>query len=192
MYYIIDIREEHEIYEERIISKNTSPESSVSPTSPASVIIFYIPMKFIKWNVESINYLSKTNKVYILCRSSNRSDKVKQTYFPENENIESIKGGINALKTTDVTSPSHSNNTFQLDIEVVKEKRNILQTYGIQQYMQMLFAILLSITLIMIVFNIPKLYISIWISAIILFIIYQIVTKSCLLSTVLNRFITNI
>lgn len=167
MIYIIDIREEHEVLKERIIINNNIN----------NIILFSIPSRHIKWNKEAIEYLSqenKENKVYIVCRSSRRSNKVKNDYFSDNDNIISIEGGLNNIEKI---SPN---------IKVQKENKNIFQTYGIQQYMQLLFAILLSITLLLITFKVPILYITIWLVSLILFIIYQLYTKSCLLSQIIN------
>lgn len=176
--YIIDIREEHEILEERIISTSTT----------TSTIVSCIPMKFIKWNQSLINHLTNNNKdtiIYIICRSSNRSNTIKNKYFKENSNVISIEGGVQGLKQNQELQQ-------QLEVQVqINTDKNIFQTFSIQQYMQMLFAILLSITLILLVLQVKPMYIIYWLMSIILFIIYQLVTKSCILSQIINKISNN-
>lgn len=172
--YIIDIREEHEILEERIIT-----------TEKSSTVICCIPMKFIRWNISFINHLTNNGIVYIICRSSNRSNTIKNKYFKDNQKVISIQGGLEELKQNDKLQK-----TLEIKVQTNIDL-NIFQKFGIQQYMQILFSILLSITLLLLILRVKPIYIICWLVFIILFIIYQLVTKSCILSQIINKITDN-
>ena len=80
---IIDIREEGELLDNIVVSSEK--------------IIINIPMRNIQFNIDAINKLSENYTIYLLCRSSNRSDKIKKLFFEENPKIISIKGGLKNL-----------------------------------------------------------------------------------------------
>ena len=75
MIYIIDLREENELGKSRIISRNNN------------VTVISIPSRHIFANKEFIINLSNQGKVYLLCRSGNRSLQIKNKYFKNNKNI---------------------------------------------------------------------------------------------------------
>jgi len=83
---IIDIRTSEEIYAKRAISYSDN------------TILIFIPVSHIKFNQKMIRQLSQKNKIYILCKKSIRSSMVKKTFFPTDNNIISIDGGINQLE----------------------------------------------------------------------------------------------
>jgi len=163
---IIDIREESELLDEFLETENKE------------TIILNIPMRNIKFYKESIDKLSETQKVYLICRSSNRSNKVKNLYFKNNNNIISVPSGIKSLEEFGKFVPLE-------DLENVKIKKG-LGHYGFQQKMQIFFALVLMSILLMIYFNVSKNIILGVIGAFILAIGLQVITKSCLLSKILH------
>jgi hypothetical protein len=82
---IIDIRTAEEVYAKRAISYSDN------------TILIFIPVSHIKFNQKMIKRLSQNNKIYILCKKAKRSSIVKKTFFSTDNNIISIKGGINQL-----------------------------------------------------------------------------------------------
>ena len=155
---IIDIRDESELLEKKLSSTDKD------------IIIFNIPMRNIFFNKETIKKLSENNKVYILCRSGNRSQKVKDLYFKKNKNIISIARGINNLNEN-------------------KEFKNIIINsgnggFGIQQYMQLIFVIILFIIILLLYANIGNNYIIYFSIFVLIFILYQLVSKSCIISKI--------
>jgi hypothetical protein len=84
---IIDIRTSEEILEKRLLSYSDD------------TILMFIPVSHIGFNKSTIQALSKTNLVYIICKKAKRSTYVKQKYFSNDKNIISIDGGINKLET---------------------------------------------------------------------------------------------
>lgn len=79
---IIDVREEFELLELQLISINPS------------LFIINIPMRAIFANQSWISDMSTEHTIYIMCKSGNRSGKIKTKYFINNENIKSLSGGI--------------------------------------------------------------------------------------------------
>jgi ATP-dependent Zn protease len=78
MIYIIDVREEKELEEKRLMSKN--PE----------IRIINIPNSIIKTKVDYVNNLSKNGKVYLGCKKGIRSNKIKLELFNNNPNVQLI------------------------------------------------------------------------------------------------------
>ena len=153
---IIDIREESELLD------------TFLQTSDPQTIILNIPMKNIKFSIEGIKKLSEKEKIYLICQSSNRSNKIKDLYFKDNENIISVNGGIKNLNLPDITLEKGSGH------------------YGFQQKMQITFALILFVVLMMVFFNVSKNILLSVIGVFILAIGLQIMTKSCLLSKILS------
>lgn len=154
MIYIIDLREEHELSQKRIISNN---EDS---------IVLSIPSRYIFANKEYIDNISRNAKVYLLCRTGNRSGGIKAKYFKNNENIISVDGGLKSL------------DQFGDRIEIIKGNGG----FGIQQYMQIVFTIIIIITIIALYYNIDRIYILVGLISFLAFILYQIFSNSCILS----------
>lgn len=99
MKYIIDIREEYELLENRYISNNSN------------LIIIAIPSRIIFANVEFINKLSINNQIFILCRTGKRAKLIKNKYFSNNKNIITIDNINNFL---DQIIIKKNNNKFNL------------------------------------------------------------------------------
>ena len=154
---IIDIRDEHELREKYIESKNQD------------ILILNIPSRNIKFNKEFIVTLSEKNKVYIVCRSGNRSGKVKELYFKDNSNVISVEGGLENLKK------------IFPDIEI-KSGDN---SFGMNQHMQTIFLTILLLICILVSFDFNKKFILFVLLSIIFFIYYQISTKSCILGKII-------
>lgn len=150
---IIDIREEHELKDQKMKSDEIS--------------IINIPMRNIQFNIDYINNLSKKDKVYLVCKSSYRSKLIKNKYFSNNDNI-------------------HFDKIDNIDnIEIIKGKNKL--KLGMQQYMQIMFLIILIAgTFINLFFG--KFYFFIFNTLIILMIVYQLSTKSCVLGKILMKF----
>jgi len=157
MIYIIDLREENELGKSRIISRNNN------------VTVISIPSRHIFANKEFITNLSNQGKVYLLCRSGNRSLQIKNKYFKNNENITSIDNGLKALEQ------------FGDNIEIIKGSSGL----GMQQYMQIVFAFIIIGTIIAIFMNVKKIYVLIALTLFLLFILYQIFSSSCILSKII-------
>jgi len=79
----IDVRDEHELLESRIIAP-------IEET-----LIINIPSRNIFANVNWIKATAtKGTKITLICRSANRSQSVKTLYFAQDDNIVSLDGGI--------------------------------------------------------------------------------------------------
>lgn len=153
MKYLIDIRDEHELLDVRFVSNNIE------------LFIVNIPGRVIFANKEWIEKKSEESQIFILCRTGNRSSKIKNKYFKNNNNISSI--GLDSLK--------------EFDIITIKGKGG----FGIQQYIQLIFSIIILGIIISIYLNVPKLYLLIGLLVFLIFIIYQVFSKSCLMSKVI-------
>ena len=157
MIYIIDLREEQEILQERIVSKNDD------------YVIIAIPSRYIFANVEFIEKISRDSKVYLLCRSGNRSSSIKNKYFKNIENIISVDGGLKSLER------------FGDNIEILEGSGG----FGMQQYMQIVFVFVMIGLLLAIFMDVKKLYLLIGLVFFIGFIFYQIFSNSCILSKII-------
>ena len=114
----IDIRDEHELLEKYIVSTNEK------------VFVVSIPMRVIFANVEWIQ--RQKCDVVILCRSGSRAQNVKNEYFLNNTNIIVLDGGINGM---DQKMPDN--------LKIVRG----LGGFGQQQYLQLMFAVILTLVL---------------------------------------------
>jgi rhodanese-related sulfurtransferase len=144
----IDVRDEHELLDSRIVAPNEE------------TLIINIPSRNIFANVNWIKATAtKGTKITLICRSANRSQKVKTLYFAEDANIVSLYGGI---KNPLVKLEPHSGGL------------------GLQQILQLVFATILTGILIgSFVIDVKEL--RYFIVGIIFFIIYQVFSKSCLI-----------
>jgi rhodanese-related sulfurtransferase len=149
----IDIRDEHEVAENQIVSPNEN-----------NVLVMNIPSRNIFANVEWMERISKKGvKITLICKSANRSKKVKDLYFADNENITSLDKGI---------SNPH------IKVKQIDAKTNL--GLGLQQILQLVFTtILLFIFIISFYTKIEVLRYTIIV--IIAFILYQVISKSCLI-----------
>lgn len=135
-------------------------ESQIMSPNDETLVI-NIPSRNIFANVEWIKSVEKNGvKVTLICRTANRSQNVKKLYFSTNENIISLDGGI--------SNP-----------DITIKKLNSLG-FGIQQILQLVFVIILTCILVASFYlQINKLRYTIM--GVIIFILYQIVSKSCLI-----------
>ena len=166
---IIDIREEHELRESWLEPKDGNVE------------IVNIPSRNIFANVDWVRVQSSRAPVWILCASGNRSKKVKDMYFPNNQGIRSAEIGVKQLKSFD-TQSAVSLDEFTRDRVVVRTGDGGL---GLQQYMQLAFVMMLTIVGMSIYLFPTKTYSLAIIGLMITFILSQTLTKGCLMSKVL-------
>lgn len=159
---LIDIREEFELLESHIESKDDN------------VLILNIPMRAMFANKRVLEKLSETHKIYLVCKSGNRTGKVKEKYFPTNDNIISLDGGVKAL---------NENKVFQDRVEIISGKGGM--GLGVQQYIQIAFIMMLFMLLVLTHLDVKKMHMEIIIACIILFITYQILSKGCLISSMI-------
>jgi rhodanese-related sulfurtransferase len=144
----IDIRDEHELLDTRIVAPNEE------------TLIINIPSRNIFANVNWIKATAtKGTKITLICRSANRSQTVKTLYFAQDDNIVSLDGGI---KNPLVKLEHHGGGL------------------GLQQIIQLVFATILTGIFVGSFFMEVK-QLRFFIVGIIFFIIYQVLSKSCLM-----------
>jgi rhodanese-related sulfurtransferase len=149
----IDIRDEHEVAENQIISPNNS-----------DVLVMNIPSRNIFANVEWIDRITQKGvKITLICRSGSRSKKVKDLYFSNNDNITSLDNGI--------ANPN-------IKLKPINTKSNL--GLGLQQILQLVFTTILLFILI-ISFYTQIGVVRYTLAVIIMFILYQVISKSCLI-----------
>lgn len=128
-YVFIDIRKSDEVYSKRI-SNSYSGEFEV----------YNIPMNMIGFNKETIiKHLDWINEIYIVCRSSRRSQFIKDKYFSDIEKIkvnndlqmENLKHGKNQVEL----------NNQSLEIEVIGS--NSFNLYSIMRITQVILGTLI-------------------------------------------------
>lgn len=127
-----------------------------------NLIIIAIPSRIIFANTQFLENLSKNNQILISCKTGRRANLIKNKYFSNNKNIITI----------------NNINNFLNDIIIIKNNK-----LSLMQYMQIIFSIIILITIIL-SYNNYK-YIIIYLIIIFLFIIIQVITKSCLLSKII-------
>jgi hypothetical protein len=157
----IDIRDEHELLEKYLVSTNEK------------VFIVSIPMRVIFANPEWIH--RQKCEVIIVCRSGNRAQHIKNEYFSNNTNVIVLDGGINII---DKKMPDN--------LKIVRG----LGGFGQQQYLQLMFAAILTLVLLLTIF--PSIYTKYIIIGFIAMILYQVFGKKCYLASIipLPRFIS--
>jgi rhodanese-related sulfurtransferase len=146
----IDIRDEHEVAENQIISPNNS-----------DVLVTNIPSRNIFANVEWMT--QKGVKITLICRSGSRSKKVKDLYFLNNNNITSLDNGIANPKIK--LKPNNTKSNLGL---------------GLQQILQLVFTTILLFILIISFYTTIEVLRYV-LTVIIMFILYQVISKSCLI-----------
>ena len=153
---IIDLREEFELLELKMVSQDPS------------VLIINIPSRSIFANKSWISRLSKDHKIYLVCKKGIRATNIKNTYFKNNKNIV-IGGGVKA------------------ELKLPKNKVQLVNGpggLGMQQYVQLVFVCILLLLLVLHYFNADKKYIMGLLVLFILFIGAQVITKGCLISSI--------
>lgn len=102
MNYIVDIREEEELKQKRLMSKNPN------------VKIINVPTSMIKSQVDFIKSLTTNGKVYLGCRRGIRTNRIKNELFKNNDKIISMDAIDNAPKLFDnvilITPDDNSDN----------------------------------------------------------------------------------
>lgn len=164
--YILDIREEHELKKLHIIPNNSTSS------------IINIPSRHIQFNIDFLEELSTTNKIYIICRSGSRANNIKNKFFKNNDNIIALNFGVkDADKVRDFGK-----------IRLVYNNPTFIQGQGITQYMQIMFAFIITLQVALLYFNVNKNHIIIGNIIFIIFILSQVITQSCFLTKILNLF----
>lgn len=160
---LIDIRNDSECMEKYLISNNKL------------ISIYNIPMNHIAFNKKWILELSNDAFVYIICKSGNRSDKVKNNYFKDIQNIISLEGGISNIKIFE-------------GIAIIVDRGG----WGKIQYIQFSFLIILITILLLIIQSYSSIDMILILSLIILFVIYQLVTKTCYIENIIPLYQTSL
>jgi hypothetical protein len=123
-----------------------------------------IPSRNIFANVEWMERITQKGvKITLICRSASRSKKVKELYFADNENITSLDKGI--------ANPN-------IKLKTINTKTNL--GLGLQQILQLVFTTILLFILISSFYTKIE-FIRYTIAVIIIFILYQVISKSCLI-----------
>lgn len=150
---VIDVREEHELKEKQLKSD--------------SIQIINIPMRSIVFNIDYINKLAESDKVYLVCRSANRSKLLKERHFKDNENV--FYGKLEDIKDASI------------------EPGTCTIKCGMQQYMQVMFLFILAAGVLINFFT--NKYIFLLFNIMVIFmIVYQLLSKSCFLGKMLMKF----
>jgi rhodanese-related sulfurtransferase len=154
--YIIDIREEEEIVEKYLVSAKSEYQ------------IMNIPLRYIGFNQVYINNLTQDGVVYLICRSGNRSNRVKLDFFMNNNNVKSLEGGLNGLTI------------FDGNVAIITENG----AYTPKTYMKMVILIIIIYMLVATYINLDSKYIYATLAPVLIFIIYQLVSSSCLMDKI--------
>jgi hypothetical protein len=162
---VIDLREEHELLESRLVSQGGTYE------------IINIPSRHIFANVDWINKQTEKQPVWLICASGRRSQAIKEQYFGRNDGIRSSEGGLKFGSGSENMSVDSSR------IEVLSGRGG----YGIQQIMQMLFALMLSVITTAIFFCLKREYLLVLCGVMLFSVIGQLVTKSCVLGKLVPK-----
>ena len=166
---VIDLREEHELLESRLISPDRTYE------------IINIPSRHIFANVGWISKQTEKRPVWLICASGKRSQAIKEQYFGRNDGIKSSESGLKLL----------GGNGSRIGTVSVDPSRIEVQSgtggYGIQQIMQMMFALMLSVITIAIFFGLKREYLLVICGVMLAGVIGQLVTKSCLLGKLVPK-----
>ena len=166
---VIDLREEHEQLENRLVSPNGTYE------------IINIPSRHIFANVEWIRKQTEKRPVWLICASGRRSQAIKEQYFGRNDGIKSSEGGLKLLGGDGSVGKGLSVDSSHIKVQ------SGTGGYGIQQIMQMMFALMLSVITIAIFFGLKREYLLLMCGVMLAGVIGQLVTKSCLLGKLVPK-----
>lgn len=164
---VIDLREEHELLEKMIVSSDKTYE------------IINIPSRHIFSNITWINRETEKRPVWLICASGRRSQEIKNKYFPKNDGIKSSNNGLNFDINNKIVDKSINSNHI-----TIKYGEG---GFGIQQYMQLAFTFMLIIVLSFFYFNVKRNISIVIILSMIIFILGQSFTKSCMLSKIIPK-----
>lgn len=163
---VIDLREEHELLEEMLVSPDGKYE------------IVNIPSRHIFANVSWINHQTEKRPVWLICASGRRSQAIKDKYFPKNDGIKSSNGGLSFGFDKTI---GESVNGDHITIKYGQGG------FGIQQYMQIAFSGMLVVALSLVYFNVKRNISLAIILAMIVSVLGQTFTKSCMLGKILPK-----
>lgn len=152
---ILDVREESELKEKHL------------ETDSVELEIINIPMRHIQFNIPYIKRLADNGKVYLMCKSGTRANKVKNKYFSNNDNVVTLDGGITKIKDSE----------FKDDVKEISSGKK--SNLGMQQYMQIMFMFIMIIAFVLIIYD--QRYAMLYVMIVIVMILYQLFTKSCVL-----------
>ena len=156
---IIDVREESELKEKHL------------ETDSVELEIINIPMRHIQFNIPYIKRLADNGKVYLMCKSGTRANKVKNKYFSNNDNVVILEGGITKIKESE----------FKDDVKEISSGKK--SNLGMQQYMQIMFMFIMLIGFVLIIYD--QRYAMLYVMIVIVMILYQLFTKSCVLGKIM-------
>ena len=174
---VIDLREEHELLENRLVSPDGTYE------------IINIPSRHIFANVKWISKKTEKRPVWLICASGMRSQAIKDQYFGRNDGIKSSEGGLKLLGVR-VCAIGNGNRSGSGTVSVDPSRIKVQSGkggYGIQQIMQMMFALMLSVITIAIFFGLKREYLLVMCGVILAGVVGQLVTKSCLLGKLVPK-----
>jgi hypothetical protein len=173
---IIDIREEFELLEKKIV-----------PTT-AKYEVVNIPSRHIFANTEWIRKQSELRPVWIICASGRRSQAIKDQYFPRNDGIKSSQSGIKIIYDSEQFDKLIQNHdsTKSVDNKYLRIEYGE-GGLGMQQYMQLAFSAMLIVCGGLVYMNVNKNFILVAIVAMIVFVLGQTYTKSCLLGKMIPK-----
>lgn len=166
---VIDLREEHELLSEIVVP--------VSGDDTYEVV--NIPSRHIFANVDWVKKQTEKRPVWLLCASGRRSQAIKEQYFASNDGIKSSHGGL----SFGFGDKPLGSSVDAAHITVVKGKGG----FGIQQIMQLAFACMLSVIVILAFFNVRRDVMLAVGGLMIAAVLGQVFTRSCLLGKVVPK-----
>ena len=173
---IIDIREEHELLEKKLVPVNQKYE------------VVNIPSRHIFSNTEWIRKQSEMRPIWIICASGRRSKAIKEQYFPRNDGIKSSENGIKSIYDYEQPNKPISNldSTKSVDNKYLRIKYG-KGGLGMQQYMQLAFSAMLVLCGVLVYMNVSKNIVLVCISFMVAFVVGQTYTQSCLLGKIIPK-----
>lgn len=163
---VIDLREEHELLDEKIVSTDGTYE------------IVNIPSRHIFANLDWINKQTEKRPVWLLCASGRRSQAIKDKYFSSNDGIKSSYAGLAFGFGKEIGEHIDGGH-----VTIVKGRGG----YGIQQLMQLAFASMLIIVMTLVFFNVRRDIVLSVTGLMIIMVLGQVFTKSCLLGKIVPK-----
>lgn len=158
---IVDLREEVELLDVQV--KSNVPDT----------VVVNIPARNMFGSIEFINSeMEHYQLVYLLCRSGKRAKAIKQRYFPHLQKVEVFPGGWKAIDANKSKYPT---------LKLMHTKK--MFNYGPQQYMQFVIVAFLTALILMLYFKVDRKYVMMAVGAMAVFIAWQVVTKSCLMTS---------
>lgn len=170
---IIDLREEHELLQSLLVSKNINSEYE----------IINIPSRHIFANIDWINHQTELRPVWLICASGRRSLSIKKKYFAKNDGIKSSEGGVKLVQMGGCEQGNNGESVKGCELKLNYGAGG----FGMQQYMQLVFAAMLAIVAVLLHFNVKKHVLMMVVGAMIVMVLAQALTKSCLLGNMVEK-----